>query len=143
MNKQMVTVFTLILLTGCVSAQKEKKEPVPEAVKTAFEQQYPAIKDVDWEKEGSNYEAEFETGDVETSVVYTANGVLVETETALAAAALPQAVTDYVSANFKGEKIKEAAKIVAADGTISYEAEVKGKDLIFDANGNYVKTMEK
>jgi hypothetical protein len=35
--------------------------------------------------------------------------------------------------------VKEAAKITQADGAIMYEAEVNGKDLIFDASGKFVK----
>jgi hypothetical protein len=52
---------------------------------------------------------------------------------------LPAAVAPYVAAHFKGAKIKEAGKVTDAEGKTSYEAEVKGRDLIFDENGKYVK----
>ena len=35
----------------------------------------------------------------------------------------------------QGKKVKEAARIEKADGSTVYEAEVKHKDLIFDASG--------
>jgi len=35
----------------------------------------------------------------------------------------------------KGKKVKETAKIQKSDGTTVYEAEVKRKDMIFDASG--------
>ena len=61
------------------------------------------------------------------------------TETKIENSQLPKGVEKYVSDNYKGFKISEAAKIVKANGETSYEAEVtKGKerkDLIFDANG--------
>ena len=36
-------------------------------------------------------------------------------------------------------KISETAKITKADGTVVFEVEVKGKDLLFDAKGNIIK----
>ena len=47
----------------------------------------------------------------------------------------------YILKNTLG-KIKEAAKIVNADGTITYEAEVKKGDVMFDQNGNFLKLKE-
>jgi hypothetical protein len=44
-----------------------------------------------------------------------------------------------VSKNLSGKNIKEAAKIVDAGGTVTYEAEVQGTDYLFDANGNFIK----
>lgn len=68
-----------------------------------------------------------------------ANGNLIETESEIAISALPKTVTDYLAKNHKGEKIKEAAKIVTVSGKVTYEAEIKGKDLLFDENGNLIK----
>jgi hypothetical protein len=55
---------------------------------------------------------------------------------------LPASIADYVAKNYKGEKIKEAAKLKMANGDINYEAEVKGMDLIFDANGKFIKSVK-
>jgi len=52
---------------------------------------------------------------------------------------------EYVIKNYLGSKIEEAAKITDAAGKITYEAEIeKGKEeieLIFDANGQFIKKM--
>lgn len=48
-------------------------------------------------------------------------------------------MNDYASTNLSGKKIKEAAKIASADGTLTYEAEIGDFDYIFDANGNFLK----
>ena len=54
---------------------------VPEAVKMAFAKAYPSADDVDWELEDGHYEVEFEMADdKEMSIVYDANGALLETE---------------------------------------------------------------
>ena len=40
--------------------------------------------------------------------------------------------------NYKNQKVKETAKIITAKGNIIYEAEIKGKDIFFDNNGNLI-----
>ena len=127
----------LLLIGGTVfssQAQKINSLKVPAAVSAAFKKSHPAVK-VKWEMEQANYEAGFILNGKETSEVYTPGGTLLETESAIKSSELPATVL----AKLKGMKIGEAAKITKADGTIHYEAEVKGKDLLFDANGNTVK----
>jgi uncharacterized protein YecA (UPF0149 family) len=138
----MKTIFTLALalFLGVANAQS-KKETVPSPVKEKFATMYPNATKVSWEKEGDYYEAEFDNNKVETSVVFDATGKHIETEIEIAVSELPQAARDYVAQNMAGKKIKEAAKITAADGTVTYEAEVDEADYIFDANGNFVKKI--
>ena len=49
---------------------------------------------------------------------------------------------EYVKKTYKEDEVKEASKITDANGTVTYEAEVKGKDLIFDSNGNFIKAIK-
>ncbi|MFD2584225.1 hypothetical protein ACFSR6_17100 [Pedobacter vanadiisoli] len=133
----MKTIFGILLLAGSVAtayAQKINASKVPVPVIAAFTKLHAGTK-VSWEMEKKDYEAGFKLNGKETSEVYSAKGVLLETETAIKVIELPATVL----AKLKGSKIAEAAKITKADGTIYYEAEVKGKDLMFDANGNPVK----
>jgi len=44
-----------------------------------------------------------------------------------------------VKAHYPGAKITEAGKVTDAQGKTRYEAEVKGKDLLFDEKGEFVK----
>ncbi len=135
------TILIIILFSfTCVSnAQRLKESDVPTAVKTAFVKMYPGAISVEWEMENSKYEAEFKENNVETSAIFEANGTYVQTEVEIAVSSLPEAVREYVSKNLAGKKIKEAAKIIDAKGTITYEAEVGGKDYIFDASGVFLK----
>ena len=55
---------------------------------------------------------------------------------------LPASVPLYVKKNMPNAKIKEASIIVDAAGKKTYEAEVNGKDLIFDEKGNFIKSTE-
>jgi len=52
---------------------------------------------------------------------------------------VPVAVAAYVKVHYPGAKITEAGKVTDAQGKMSYEAEVKGKDLVFDEQGNFIK----
>ncbi|MFC3562889.1 hypothetical protein [Pedobacter jamesrossensis] len=134
----MKKIFGIFLLMGGVVsatfAQKVAAGKVPAAVKTAFTKNHPGIK-VNWEMEKQNFEAGFTLNGKETSEVYSAAGSLLEREVAIKTSEFPAAVM----LKLKGMKVAEAAKITKADGSVSYEAEVKGKDLLFDANGNLLK----
>ena len=63
---------------------------------------------------------------------------IVETEIEIKVSQLPKNALQYLKDNYKNQKVKEAAKIVTEKGTVIYEAEIKGKDLLFDENGNFI-----
>ena len=65
----------MISLAAC--AQKIKESDVPAVVKDAFQKSYKDAKEVKWEKEGADFEAEFEIGETDQSVVFDAAGHLV------------------------------------------------------------------
>lgn len=134
--KKIIYVIALFLFFGTTSyAQKLNVNKVPTTVKSAFSKNHSNVSKVSWSKEGANFEAEFTLNAKETSEVYTESGVFIESETEIKIAELPA----KVKMKLKYQKVTEAAKITKADGTVSYEAEVKGKDLLFDVNGNPVK----
>lgn len=125
------------------SAQKIKETEVPKAVVSSFHSNFKNATAKEWEKEGNNYEAEFDWNKVETSASFSAEGKLMETEHEIKVSELPKAVSDYVTKNYAGSKIEEASKITTPDGVVTYEAEVKkGKeemDLMFDSTGAFIK----
>lgn len=145
MKRIFLTGTLAVSLAACSSAQKtdkkQKESKIPVKVEEAFKKHYPSIQKVAWEKEGLNYEAEFENSETETSVVIDPSGKILETETEMETSSLPKAALDYVATNYKGQKVREVAKMVLGDGTIRYEAEVNKKDLIFDSNGTFIKVI--
>ena len=143
MKKLFLVPAVAILFFSAVAQQTEKKMDkknavVPEAVKVSFEKKFPGTK-AKWEKEGDGYEANFTKSGDKMSAVFLADGTITETETAIKTSELPTAVINYIKQNRKNASIKEAAKIIKADGQINYEAEVMGKDMVFDADGNFLK----
>ena len=135
----LVALATAIGFSAC--AQKLNASKVPAAVKATFEKQYPGVS-VKWEKEDGKYEAGFKQNDNTMSALYEANGTMTESEMDIKVSDLPASVLAYVKENYKGKKIKEGAKITKSDGTVNYEAEVDGKDVIFDATGKFLKEMK-
>lgn len=122
-------------------AQKVKEADVPAAVKTAFTKQYPGAV-AKWEKENGSYEVNFKKDGKTMSALYANNGKLTETEMDIKVADLPAPVLNYLKEHYKGKIVKEAAKITKGDGTVNYEAEVSGMDVIFDAKGTFIKEMK-
>ncbi|HET6255219.1 MAG TPA: PepSY-like domain-containing protein [Puia sp.] len=128
------------LISTSVFAQRVRTADVPAAVKASLQQKYPSASGVTWEKEKGNYEANWGGASKEdNSVLFTPAGVFVEEVKAMPVVQLPSAVTQYVHAHYPGAKITEAGKVTDAQGQTRYEAEVKGKDMLFDEKGNFIK----
>jgi hypothetical protein len=136
----MVSALTC-MATASACCQTVPDASVPEAAKTACMQKFPSAKGIKWEKENGNYEANWggKSGE-DHSVQFTSSGNFVEMEIAINPHQLPAAAVSYVKKHYTGTPIREAGKITDARGSVTYEAEIHGKDLIFDSRGNFVKT---
>ncbi len=121
--------------------EKKEQANVPAVVKQGFTKQFPGAS-AKWEKEDGKYEANFKHMNHEMSAVFEANGSMTESEMEIKASELPAGVATYIKEHYKGASIKEVAKITKANGEVNYEAEVHGKDLIFDAYGKFLKEMK-
>ena len=140
MKQAMLVVTGVFAISTFGCSQRVTEKDLPEPVKTSFSKAYDKPGNVKWEKENKNkYEASFALNGKETSVVYSSDGILQETETEITVADLPVAITDYIAKNYKNAKIDEASKIIKKDGSIIFEAEVNKKDLLFDASGKFLK----
>lgn len=141
MKKQFLVGMTILLgITINGTAQKLRTADVPAAVRSALIKKYPNAAGVSWEKEKGNFEANWGGRSKEdNSVVFTREGIFVEMVVAIPISELPVGVTTYVKTHYPSAKITEAGKVTDALGKTSYEAEVKGKDLLFDEKGNFIK----
>ena len=52
---------------------------------------------------------------------------------------VPSSVAVYVKQHYKGMVINETGKVTDASGKNMLEAKIKGKDLIFDEKGVFIK----
>ena len=135
----MVTFGAALAISAC--GQKLDASKVPAPVKASFAAKYAGIT-AKWEKEDGNYEANFKQNGSTTSAMFTPAGTFTESEMEIKVSDLPANVLSYVKEHYAGKSIKEGAKITKADGTVNYEAEVNGKDVIFDANGKFLKEVK-
>lgn len=140
MKKIVLLTLSIAAIAGNIMAQDIKAKDVPAVVKEALSKKYPNATKVGWEKEKGNYEANWggKSGE-DTSVQFTPAGAFVEEVNAISVDQLPAAVAPYVKAHCNGAKIKEAGKVTDAAGRKMFEAEIKGKDLIFDESGKFIK----
>ena len=144
--KQIILLASSLLIINGAKAQDLKESEVPEIIKQSFIKKYPNTKVDGWEKEGTDYEAEFHLNKVESSASFDANGRFKELEQEIKITELPKAASEYCAKTYIGYKIGEASKITDVNGKIMFEAELqKGKehfDVMFDDKGNFIKKGE-
>ncbi len=133
--KKIILIVTVIISITVLA----QKEDAPILAKTAFAKNFPGASKIKWEKENGNYEVSFVQNGQELSALYTAKGIMTESEKEIKVAELPASILEYMKGHYKGVTVKGAARITKADGTIVYEAAIKGKDVLFDANGRFLK----
>jgi hypothetical protein len=147
--KKIIAIIALIAAVGLhgFSQEKEEKEEkhkkitVPKEVESSFAKHYPGTK-AKWELEDGKYEAMFKINGKEASAVFDAKGVMEESEVEISSSELPASTAEYMKTHYKGVTVKEVAKITKSSGEINYEVAVKGKDLIFDAGGKFLKEIK-
>ena len=140
--KKVISLAAAMMMITCSFAQTVKQKDVPAAVLQSFQQKYPTVKKVKWDKEEGDYEASFDLNKADVSVLMDKAGSVKETETEIELNQLPAGVLEYMQKNYPGAKVKEAAKITDAAGIIIYEVEVKGMDFLFDKNGKFIKSVK-
>ena len=143
MKQVMIMAAFALALAAPAYAQVLKPAQVPAAVSATFKAKFPAVKTNTWEKEGSKYEAGFKQNGITMSALITPVGELVETESDMSPAKLPAPVRAKLASDYKAYKVTEAATLVSASGTTTYEAEIskggKHQDVVFNADGSLAK----
>jgi hypothetical protein len=152
MNKFIIALMICPLSISAIAqktgkeGKKEKQPEVPASVEKAFAKDYPNVKNVTWDAEGKDFEAEFKLNDVDCSANYDKTGHQTEFETAIKSTELPKTALDYINKNYSAYKLIEATKITDDKNAVFYEAEVslngKSLDLVFDTKGKFLKKEE-
>jgi hypothetical protein len=141
----MKKIFSVAIAAGLITiaalGQNLKESQVPAAVKTACEKKYPGLEG-SRDKEDANYEVNFRQEGKCMSALIENNGTIVEIETGIFVNDLPESVGKYTEKHYAGIKIKEAARVVKANGNTNYGAETNHKDVVFDTNGKFIKELK-
>lgn len=140
MKKLILGLVLAFMVTTAIACGANAKGKVPKAVKEAFSQKFPDVKQVEWGKESSDeWEAEFKMNGMEYSANYTRDGEWKETEHEIDKNNLPQAVQKTLKSKFSSYEMEEAEMSETSKGMV-YEF-MLGKDdhrmeVAMDANGN-------
>ena len=136
-------ILTFVIAGFYMQAQAQNLRPIdiPFAVTAAFHQAYPSILAVSWNKAGNNFAVAYKADTLNRSVTYNSSGILFETNTEILEAALPDPVMKYMNENYKDNKVNETSEITDANGIVTYKTKIKGMELIFDSEGNFVKVV--
>ncbi|WP_234572447.1 PepSY-like domain-containing protein [Rhodohalobacter sp. 614A] len=124
----LLALFTLSL--GTVKGQDVPANQVPEAVTAAFSSDFSNARDIEWEKNPSFYEVEFETRwGRDHEARYDSDGNLLYHKEEIPNREIPDEITNRINTEFEGYKIDDADKIIEGEQTrylLSLEA--KGMD---------------
>ena len=140
--KKLTAIMVVMFFASILFAQKMQEKDIPANIKSAFQKKYPSATSVKWDKEEEKYEASFNLNKTGHSVLMDAQANIIETEVEIELSQLPPGILDYVKKHYTGRKVKEAEKITDANGIVTYEAEIKGMDLIFDSKGIFIKELK-
>lgn len=140
--KLLLAALAIVSVVSCSKNSKVSEKAVPDAVKATFALLYPAATVDEWDKEDDfTYEANFKKDGKAVSVIFSVDGKVKKTEEEMNTTALPSAISNHVNSNYNNATIENAEKITDAYNIVTYEVEIKNKDLHFDANGNFIKEV--
>jgi hypothetical protein len=137
--KTSMFILLVFFVAGNAIGQMLDPSKVPASVKSSFSKNFPGNDKVSWELENGNYEASYKQDNHGHSALFSPGGSFLESEIDIKVGELPPAATAYMDQHYTGILVKEAARVTKASGEINYEAGIKGKDVIFDANGKFIK----
>jgi hypothetical protein len=135
----MKKLFFAAVILFAVSVNGQDKSKAMNTAKASFAKTFQGVTNVKWSKEGKDLEVDFVQKGIKMSAEYDAKGMLKNTEQSVTPAELPAAVILYINRHYKGNAIKETAKVTTPAGVVYYEIGVKGKDVLFDAKGKFLK----
>ena len=138
--KSMLFAFMFLASSLFACEQNDvKPEDVPAAVRQTLLNVFPNTSNLEWEKKGENYEAEFDVATVEHTALLDAKGSLLQHKYDITEAELPEAVKAAISQQY-ADYILDDADVLVKGTTSFYQVELeKGmqeEKLVFAADGS-------
>lgn len=140
--KKITLLILLVFFFQHLQAQRLEIREVPEAVMIAFRKANPGVGNPQWRKDKGNYQAKCMVNKTPRTFTYTKSGTPVVKDAKAAIEALPAAIKDYLDKSHRGAVVDKVLRIINPKGIVNYAVEINGSDLIFDANGKYLKTQK-
>src|SRR5437868_2378578 len=106
--KKLIALLAIAAFTYQAKAQEVDSRDVPVVVVTAFGTSYPGINDVDWNREGTYYVAEYDDANHQDMyIVYDPMGKLIQTRQRLSKHDLPAALLNYLQSTYKEDELRK------------------------------------
>lgn len=141
MKTVMLAILGAAISTATV-AQDIPQSEVPSLVLNAFQSKYAKVTDLEWEKKGDLYKAEFEIGKRDHDVWIDANGQVTKHKEDFPKSELPAAIRQKIESEFKDFTIDDVDKIEEG-GKVSYLVDLDGKtgdrDVFFNEDGTILE----
>lgn len=133
-----ISVIVVMGLSACGQAGKSRQVPVN--ISEAFSKLHPSATILKWNDEPPIWEAKYKDGEEKGAVSFNNKAEVTETELVISESQLPnaKAIPDYIKDHYPEEKIKGCEKITKQDGSNTYEIQITGKEIVFDAEGKYL-----
>lgn len=146
MKKHMLSIAAGLFLSSSLAfAQDISADQVPSLVVNNFQKSFPKATDIEWEKDGDLYQADFETGISNDHEAWFNNeGVLVKHQEEISKDALPNEVLTKIKSQFGTFRIDDTEKITS--GTITtYQIELKKLTeevkVVFSSSGEVISQV--
>lgn len=123
-----------------VSCKNSKNpEEAPENIREVFIKMHPKATILNWVDESPIWEAKYKDGQEQGAVSFDQDGMVTETELVIEKNQLPnfQIIDEYIHSQYPNEKPQQYEKVTKENGTISYEIQITGKELVFDSRGEF------
>ncbi|WP_022824540.1 hypothetical protein [Hymenobacter norwichensis] len=136
-----------LLLLACNKDDSDDVKPndVPEVVKTSFATRFTTVTNLEWEKKGDDYEADFDVNTVDYKALLNPSGTVLKYKYDILATELPAAVQATINQKYAGMRIDEAEKLFQGTETnplyqVDLDSNGQDKDVVFSADGQEVTT---
>ncbi len=137
--KNALLLLSFLFTTTWMNAQKLSQKDVPPLVLEAFSKSHSDATELNWSKEGTNFQATYIAQNTAMASLYADSGKLIEYRSDVPTTSLPAEAQEFIKLNFTDSDAKEIQQVHDYAGVVTYRVKVRGQVYEFDAMGNTIK----
>ena len=143
MKRILVTGLLSIAISSCNMKDQIAHSQIPSVVLNGFQQQYSEAIDVEWEKQDSNFEAEFDLNNVDYAVLINQQGEILKAKHDVNLEEVPENVVSKVKVDYPDYTIDDVE--ILEEGERRYfqlelNGNLMGKDIVVSETGEVLDT---
>lgn len=132
------------VLTSCSQEDDVSPKDVPSVVLNTFNAQFAKAVDIEWEKHGENYEAEFDIDRTDHKALIEGSGSMLMFKHDIPASELPAEVQSTLDQDFADYKIEDPERL-EKEGIVYYQIEMEKGEMeeykVFSADGTIDESL--